>query len=521
MPKGRFDIIIIGGGVNGAAIARDAAGRGLEVLLVEQGDLAGQTSSKSTKLFHGGLRYLEYFDFKLVRDALIEREILLKNMPHISWGMRFVMPYAPDLRFDAETPASKMMARAMPWLKGRRPKWMIRAGLFFYDHVGKREILAGTARIDLADAPEGVPLKSKYQQAYEYSDCWVDDARLVVLLARDAQNHGAKILTRNRAISAKRHADYWQLKTEEGTYEARALVNASGPWVERFMREAVQLMPKARVRLVKGSHIIVPKIFDHEKCYILQGTDGRIVFAIPYEEEFTLIGTTDSVEDNLNNAPQCTDEDKRYLCTFASDYFDKPVRPEDVVWSYAGIRPLYDDGASSASAATREYVLTLNDDAAPILNVFGGKITTHRKLAEDALTKLSQYFEMGEHWTKEAPLPGGDFAVDGFDALCAKLQSDYPFMDAKHLRRLARCYGTCVHAVLGEAKSLQDLGQGFAAGLTEREIRYLVEEEFARTAEDILWRRTKLGLHMSEGEIGEVEGFLENLIEQNQQQQTG
>ena len=508
------DLFVIGGGVNGCGIARDAAGRGLSVTLAEQGDLAQGTSSASTKLFHGGLRYLEYFEFHLVRESLRERETLLAAMPHISWPMRFVLPLSPDMRFESDTPTSRLLARTMPWLKGRRPDWLIRLGLFLYDHLGGRKILPATRRLDLTTDPAGRPLRPGFRLAYEYSDCWVQDARLVVLNARDAEARGARILTRTRVTAARRAGDLWQITTEgpEGPalHTARALVNAGGPWVGEVIRDVAHLPTREGVRLVRGSHIVTRRLYDHDRCYFFQGTDGRIIFAIPYEQDFTLIGTTDQDHHGAPEEARCTDAERDYLCAFASRYFARPVTPADVVWTYSGVRPLHDDGASSATAATRDYVLRLDaEGGAPVLHVFGGKITTYRRLAEGALARLAPFFPAATgDWTARVPLPGGDFPVDGVAALTARLAAAYPFLTAAHAGRLVRTYGTEAFALLGAAKSMADLGAAFGATLTEAEVGWLMTREYARTAEDILWRRTKLGLHLAPGEVAALERHL-------------
>jgi len=496
------DLFIIGGGVNGCGIARDAAGRGLSVTLAEMGDLAQATSSASSKLFHGGLRYLEYFEFSLVKHSLQERETLLKAMPHISWPMRFVLPFHPDMRFDSTTPTSKLLTLFMPWMKGRRPAWLIRLGLYLYDHLGGRKILPATRPVDLRTDRVGTALQDKYRKAYEYSDCWVQDARLVVLNATDAKARGATIMTRTKVVGAVRHAEHWDITTEDQeigvqtTHHARTIVNAAGPWVADVLGGTLGVDSAESVRLVRGSHIVVPKIFDHDQPYILQGTDGRIVFAIPYESDFTLIGTTDVDHEGDAQTPVCTEKETAYLYDFVSKYFKRAVTPEDVVWSYSGVRPLYDDGASNASAATRDYVLSLDTDGAPLLNVFGGKITTYRVLAQDVLTKLGH----DQEWTAGVPLPGGDFAWDGAPELHQRLMNAYPFLTAAWADRLIRTYGTKAFDMLGSSKAKQDLGQNFGATLTEAELNWLIAHEFAKTGEDVLWRRTKLGLRLSESE---------------------
>ncbi len=508
-----WDVFVIGGGVNGCGIARDAAGRGLRVALAEMDDLASATSSASTKMFHGGLRYLEYFEVGLVRQALAERETLLRAMPHISWPMRFVLPLHPDLRFDTQTPASRLLSWVMPWARGRRPDWLIRLGLFFYDHLGGRKILPATRTLDLRSDPAGVPLQGKFRRAFEYSDCWVEDSRLVALNARDAAQNGAKIMTRTKVAKAERLGDLW-LVTVEGpggiaTFHARALVNAGGPWVEKLVGLA-GLKSAARIRLVRGSHIVTRRLFDHDRGYFLQGSDGRIIFAIPYETDFTLIGTTDTDHQGDPSEASCSEAEQDYLCAFASRYFEAPVTRGDIVWTFAGVRPLFDDGASSASAATRDYSLMLDAaGGAPLLSVFGGKITTYRKLSEAALAKLAPFFPGAKGaWTAGAPLPGGDFAVDGVARLIAELRASYGFLGARQAARLVRAYGTEAALMLGQARSLEDLGQDFGAGLCEREVRWLIDREFARSAEDIVWRRSKLGLRMSPGEVAALEQFV-------------
>ncbi|MFV0491820.1 MAG: glycerol-3-phosphate dehydrogenase [Pseudorhodobacter sp.] len=511
-----LDLFIIGGGINGCGIARDAAGRGLTVALAEKADLAQATSSASTKLFHGGLRYLEYFEFRLVREALKERETLLVAMPHISWPMRFVLPFHPDMRFDSDTPTSRLLGRFMPWMKGRRPAWLIRLGLFLYDILGGRKFLPGTRTLDLARDPLGAPLKSDFQHAYEYSDCWVQDSRLVVLNARDAEARGARIMARTRAIHARRAGDLWEIETEgpDGprTHHARALINAAGPWVGDVIRDVTRIQSNEGVRLVRGSHIVTRRLYDHDRCYFFQGTDGRIIFAIPYEQDFTLIGTTDKDHGDAPETAHCTDEERDYLLAFASRYFAEPITEKDVVWSYSGVRPLYNDGAKSATAATRDYVLSLDTAGAPLLNIFGGKITTYRRLAESAMARLAPHFPgSGPDWTARQPLPGGDFPVDGVAQLISDLKHDYPFLDDSHANRLIRTYGTEARTILGQAKSNTDLGHDFGATLSEAEVRWLMEKEYALSAEDILWRRTKLGLRLSKGEAAALQDHIDRL----------
>ncbi|WP_298836997.1 glycerol-3-phosphate dehydrogenase [uncultured Roseobacter sp.] len=511
-----YDVFVIGGGINGCGIARDAAGRGLKVGLAEMNDLASATSSASTKLFHGGLRYLEYFEIRLVRHALEERETLLRAMPHISWPMRFVLPYHPDMRFEGSTPTSRILNTVMPWMKGRRPAWLIRFGLFLYDSLGGRKILPSTTTLSLGGTPEGAPIEERFEKAYEYSDCWIEDSRLVVLNARDAEQRGADIMVRTRVVSASRVDDVWQVVTEDTMsgeqrqVSARMLVNAGGPWVGDIIQQKVRINSTEGVRLVRGSHIVTRRLYDHDKCYFFQGADGRIIFAIPYETDFTLIGTTDAEHSDPDTVPHCTDEERDYLISFVNQYLRRDISAEDVVWSYSGVRPLYDDGASSATAATRDYTLKVDDTGgAPILNVFGGKITTYRKLAEDAMEKIVPFFSgTSGHWTAGVALPGGDFAVDGFDMLVTRLHEDYPYLSEFWARRLVRAYGTDSWNVLGDAAGEKALGRNFGATLTEREVLWLMTREYARTAEDVVWRRNKLGLRLTDTEVADLDAFM-------------
>ncbi|WP_204114953.1 glycerol-3-phosphate dehydrogenase [Shimia biformata] len=511
-----FDILVIGGGVNGTGVARDAAGRGLSVALVEKSDLASGTSSGSTKLFHGGLRYLEYFKLRLVRESLIEREVLLTAMPHIAWPMRFVLPLDPEMRFDGDTPASRLLGMVMPWAKGRRPAWLIRLGLLFYDHLGGRKILPETKALDLSTAAEGRGLRPGLRRAFEYSDVWVDDARLVMLNARDAQARGATVLTRTEAVSATRGDRDWAVVLRdrttgvEQTVRARVVVNAAGPWVEQVLRRVVKRNAGPGVRLVRGSHIVTRRLFDHDKAYFFQGSDGRIVFAIPYEQDFTLIGTTDVAHDAPDLAPRITEEERDYLIAFVNRYLDTPITADDIVWTYSGVRPLYDDGASSATAATRDYVLDLDTDGAPLLSVFGGKITTYRRLAEAALDRLGKSFPGATTpWTQGVPLPGGDFPVFGVSDLQQGLIADYPFLTPDWAARLVRLYGTEARSWLGAAQSAADLGRDFGATLTEAELVWMRDHEFARSAEDALWRRSKLGLRLNADQIDGVRDWFD------------
>ncbi len=510
------DVFIIGGGINGCGIARDAVGRGLTVVLAEQSDLAQATSSASTKLFHGGLRYLEYFEFRLVREALEERETLLAAMPHISWPMRFVLPYHPDMRFEGDTPTGRLISMVMPWMKGRRPAWLIRLGLFLYDHLGGRKILPATRSLDLATDPAGKPLQQRFKHGYEYSDCWVEDAKLVALNARDAAERGATIMTQTKVTSADRHADHWLITTQgpQGVqqHKSRALVNAGGPWVEDIIRNVARINSTEGVRLVRGSHIVTRKLYDHDRCYFFQGTDGRIIFAIPYEQDFTLIGTTDKDHSAKPGPVTCTDEERDYLCNFASQYFEKAVTAKDVVWTYSGVRPLYNDGAKSATAATRDYVLSLDTKGAPLLNVFGGKITTYRRLAESALAKLQPFFPAAKgKWTARVALPGGRFPTDGVPALTAQLKAAFPFLTDYWAKRLIRAYGTEAMALLGTARVPEDLGQDFGATLTAAEVRWLMTHEFAKRAEDVVWRRTKLGLRLTSEQIAALDHYMTHI----------
>ncbi|MDQ2083225.1 glycerol-3-phosphate dehydrogenase [Xanthobacteraceae bacterium Astr-EGSB] len=490
-----FDLLVVGGGINGTGIGRDAAGRGLSVLLCEQGDLAEHTSSASTKLIHGGLRYLEYYDFRLVREALVERERLLAIAPHIIGPLRFVLPH----------------------MAGMRPAWMLRVGLFLYDHLARRKELPGTETVRLRKSVIGAPLQENLTRGFIYSDCWVDDARLVVLNAMDAQERGALVRTRTRLITARRDSTLWHATIEDvvtGRREevsARILVNASGPWVSRLLNEQIGITGQAGVRLVKGSHIVVPKMYEGGHAFIFQNPDGRIVFAIPYEGEFTLVGTTDIPHEAAPGHVEISDEETVYLCDTINRYFKRPIAPADVVWSYSGMRPLYDDAAADASAVTRDYVLDINssEGCAPVLSVFGGKITTYRRLAEHALEKLAPYLPgLKPAWTEKSHLPGGDLPTGRFGPFLAALTKNKPFLPEPMARRLAHAYGTRVEMILGEATSLAHLGRDFGGGLTEAEIDYLVAHEWARSATDILWRRTKLGLHTPNGTAEALDAYL-------------
>jgi glycerol-3-phosphate dehydrogenase len=461
---------------------------------------------------------LEYFEFRLVREALEERETLLVAMPHIAWPMRFVLPLSPDMRFEADTPTSRLLRWVMPWARGRRPDWLIRLGLFLYDTMGGRKILPATRRLDLRADAAGAALQPRFQKAFEYSDCWVQDSRLVVLNARDAAARGATVMVGTRVVEARREGDLWQVVTEgvggRQVFFARALVNAAGPWVQGVIRDVIHVPSTDGVRLVRGSHIVTRRLYDHDKAYFFQGTDGRIIFAIPYEGEFTLIGTTDQDHQGGPLDARCTEAERDYLLAFANSYFAKSLTAKDVVWTYSGVRPLYNDGASSAQAATRDYVLRVDEAGPPVLNVFGGKITTYRRLAESALARLAAHFPAATGaWTARVPLPGGDFPHDGVADVTARLRSAHPYLTAPHATRLIRTYGTEAFAVLEGAQSYADLGRDFGATLSEAEVRWLMAQEWARGAADVVWRRTKLGLVMTADEIAALDGYMATVKE--------
>ena len=486
-----FDLAIIGGGINGAGIARDAAGRGLRVLLVEQDDLASGTSSASTKLIHGGLRYLEHGWFRLVREALAEREVLLRMAPHLVRPMRFVLPQEP----------------------GMRPAWLLRLGLFLYDHLGGRRLLPGTRTIDLSRDVFGAPLKGRYRYGFEYSDCQADDSRLVVLNALDAAERGAVIRTRTRCVRAER-SDIWQLVLEvrgrRDVASARALVNAAGPWAGTVEETVLNRPPPAQLRLVKGSHIVVRRLFDHDRGYIFQAADGRVVFALPFERDFTLVGTTDQgfAGDPSTAAP--TPEEVSYLCDVVNDHFRATVSPANVIWSFAGVRSLYDDGFSRPQDTPRDYVLALDGESgkAPLLTVIGGKITTFRRLAEAALDELAPLLGARPAWTANSHLPGGDFPVDGVERLVAETRVSWPFLSVNHARRMVTAYGTRVRRILDGAQTLDDLGPSLGANLTGAEVRYLMDHEWAQTEDDVLWRRSKLGLRFTRDKRARLGTFM-------------
>ena len=488
-----YDLAIVGGGINGAGIARDAAGRGLITLLVEKDDLASHTSSWSTKLIHGGLRYLEYYEFRLVAESLAEREVLLRAAPHIITPLQFVLPHEPHLR----------------------PAWMIRAGLFLYDHLGGRKSLPSSFGVELSTSKWGAGLKNTFHRGFVYADARVDDSRLVVFNAISASEKGADVRTHTKLIAGRRENGHWRMTLQEANGEtqevsARALVNAAGPWVKQVQDEVSTEPAQARVRHVKGSHIVVPRVHQEEHAYILQNSDNRIVFVIPYQDQFSLIGTTDiSVEEY--ERPEISSEEIAYLCATVSAYLARPIAPEDVVWTYSGVRPLYDDGSTDPAAVTRDYVLKLDadEDIAPLLSIFGGKITTYRRLAEQALSELAPFFPaMKRPWTEAEPLPGGDMVRSDLAAYERELNARYASLDPKLLRALARRHGTRSPRVLGNATAVADLGRHFGDTLFTAEIDYLIAQEWATSAEDILWRRTKCGLHMNADEREAVSNYL-------------
>lgn len=499
-----LDIFVIGGGINGCGIARDAVGRGYSVALCEMNDLASGTSSGSSKLIHGGFRYLEHYEFRLVREALGEREVLLASAPHIIWPMRFVLPHH----------------------KAMRPAWFLRLGLFLYDHIGKRKLLPGTKDINLQTADVGKPLKPLFKKGFEYSDCWVNDARLVVLNAKGAAERGASIKTNTKVISAHRVSAneneideaHWVVETqnqitgEKEIVKSRLIVNAAGPWVDGVLGQAIGSNRNKNVRLVQGSHIVVPKLYNHDRAYIFQNADERIIFAIPYEQDYTLIGTTDQDFHGDPSDIKITPKEKIYLCNAASEYFKQPIKEQDIVWTYSGVRPLYDDGVSEAQEATRDYVLRAdgNDDEAAVVNIFGGKITTYRRLAESMLEEIeAKIGTKGKPWTAGSKLPGGDFAPNEFEQIVQKLQSDYPFLKAEHATRLVRLYGTLSWKLLGDATVLSDLGIDFGHTLTQREVTYMIDQEWAANEKDILWRRSKLGIRFSKQQIKKLKSWIE------------
>ena len=485
------DLFVIGGGINGAGLARDAAGRGLSVVLAEKGDLAEGTSSRSGKLVHGGLRYLEYYEFRLVREALIEREVLLKAAPHIIWPLRFVLPHSPE----------------------DRPAWLVRLGLFLYDHLGGRRRLPGTRTLDLRRDPEGTPLLDRYPRGFEYSDCWVDDARLVVLNALDAAERGAQVLTRSPVVSARREDGAWTVTTtnaatggaatgETRTFRARCLVNATGPWVSDVIGRVAGSHSSRKVRLVKGSHIVVPKFWAGANAYLVQNHDRRVIFINPYENGLALIGTTDIAYEGRAEDVEIDESEIDYLIAAVNRYFKEKLRRRDVLYAFSGVRPLFDDGKGNPSAVTRDYVFDLDETGGvPLLNVFGGKITTFRELAERGLHRLGHVFpQMGGDWTGSAPLPGGDIPGADYETFADSLREAWPWMGRDLVHHYGRLYGARAKDVVGDAASLDDLGRHHGGLLYEAEVRYLVAREWARTPDDILYRRTKHHLHLTDAQ---------------------
>lgn len=486
----RYDVVVVGGGINGAGIARDAAGRGLNVLLCEQGDLANYTSSASTKLVHGGLRYLEYYEFRLVQKALAEREVLMGIAPHIIWPLRFVMPH----------------------VKALRPAWMIRLGLFLYDHLGGRKKLAGSKGINLQNHYAGKPLDAGLRKGFIYSDCWVQDSRLVVLNCMDVEARGGKVMPRTRFTDASRHDDHWSVELTDTlsgattSVETRSVVNAAGPWVGKFLGEAMHQSDNKDVHLVKGSHIVVPAMFEHDDSYLFQNDDGRVIFAIPYEQKFTLIGTTDVAYEGNPAEATASDDEIQYLCDAVNRYFKQPITPSDVVWTYSGVRALYDESdEDNVSAVSRDYSLDLDQQAAPLLSVFGGKITTYRTLARQAVDRVAPLLDAPiSDWTGDAALPGGDIPNGDFERYLEALQTSRPWLPADMAWRLVRNYGTQTETLLGSAASLADLGRHFGADLYEAELKYLADYEWAMSADDAIWRRSKLGLMLDQTERDQV-----------------
>jgi len=494
----KFDLVVIGGGINGTGVARDAAGRGLSVLLCEKDDLAQATSSSSTKLIHGGLRYLEFFHFKLVRESLREREILLRSMPHIIWPLRFTLPHH----------------------RGLRPSWLLRLGLFIYDHIGGRKLLPPTKKINLKKHKTGIPLKDKFSIGFEYSDCWVEDSRMVALNASDAKNNGAVIKTRTTFERATRNNDVWDiiLDSQNGNKQkitSSAIVNCSGPWVTNVIESNLQQKNSTETRLIKGSHIITKKLFDNDSNYIFQNSDGRIIFAIPYETDFTLIGTTDIEYEGDPNKAKCSLEEKKYLIESISEYLDVQVDINDIVHTYSGVRPLFNDNKSEAQNVTRDYVVKAdsNNGKTPLISVFGGKITTYRILAEKVIDELKPYFKnIKNNWTKDSFLPGGNFDPNEVSKLVNSILDKYNFIDEKWAIRLVKAYGTNAIHILNESNTVEDLGINFGWNLTEKEVLWLINMEFAKSAEDILWRRSKLGLRFSDDQVKYLENWLKDNI---------
>jgi len=490
-----FDLVVIGGGINGAGIARDAAGRGVSVMLCEKGDLAEHTSSASTKLIHGGLRYLEHYDFALVRHALKEREVLLKAAPHIVWPLRFILPHHKSLR----------------------PRWLIRLGLFLYDHLGGRKLLPKSQSVDLSKHVSGTALKHMFTHAFEYSDCWVQDARLVVLNVMDAAERGCDVRVRTEVTNIERNKGFWIVELHDNntgqssSVTAKAIANASGPWVERTLDLDEEHKARLSTRLVKGSHIVVPKIFEHPYAYIFQNADDRILFAIPFENDYTLLGTTDlEIEDELGPMNAAKSEID-YICDAVNEYFSMQIRPEDVVWSFSGVRPLYDDASSNASKVTRDYKLDLDSrNDAPVLSVYGGKITTYRKLAEHAVDMLSEHLGINQQvWTATAALPGGNIPDADFDSFLLLVANQYPWLDQAMLEDYARNYGTRIDKILTDKRSEADLGEHFGGLLFQAEVDYLIAHEYAQQVDDVVWRRSKKGLGLTPAQMQRVSEYLE------------
>ena len=496
-----FDVFVVGGGINGCGIARDAAGRGLSVCLAEKDDLGAKTSSGSTKLVHGGLRYLEHYAFNLVRNSLIEREVLWSIAPHIIYPLRFVLPHH----------------------RGLRPSVLLRLGLFIYDHLGGRKNLSKSRKISFASDEVGQPLRSEFKIGFEYSDCWVDDARLVLMNARDAAERGAKVMVHHEVVSARRENGLWVINVRDHAsakheFRARILVNAAGPWVSQLTDSVIKGAVHRDMRLIRGSHIVVPKLYTHDRCYLLQNSDGRIVFVIPYEGDFSLIGTTDEEHHESLEKIAIEKGEAEYLCASVNQYFKTSISTKDVVWSYSAVRPLFDDGTSDAKSITRDYrvVSEFNETGAPLISVLGGKITTYRKLAEEVMAEISRALGvLGPSWTGSAPLPGGSFACLEFENEVTRLQEEYPFLSHSHAYRLMRLYGSLSRKILRGAKSYKDLGRFFGGHLYENEVRYLMKYEWAMSVEDILWRRTKEGLRLSDDEVGQLSKFLKEVAHEN------
>ena len=500
-PEKIYDVFVAGGGINGIGVARDAAGRGYSVCLCEMNDFASGTSSNSTKLIHGGLRYLEHYKFRLVQESLKEREVLLKMAPHVIWPMRFILPHS----------------------KGMRPAWLLRLGLFLYDHLGFRKILPGTSYVKLNKSELGSPLKSNFKFGYEYSDCWVDDSRLVILNAVDASLKGAKIQNYCKVTKVEKSDGLWSITTtdsidgKQNIFKAKCFINASGPWVDDLLNSSFKRDNSKNVRLVRGSHIVVNKLFDHDRSYICQNNDNRIFFMIPYEDKYTLIGTTDIDHGQSAGNVEISEEEKLYICKSANEYLNTKINLEDIVWSYSGVRPLYDDGASAAQEATRDYVIKAEQsESSLMINIFGGKITTYRRLSESILKNVEEFLgSKGDSWTNHSSLPGGDIGVDGQLDLQNKLQTKYPFLTQDTLKRLVRSYGTISFDIFGDATNIDALGKHLGSGLYEREVAYLIQEEWARTSDDILFRRSKLGLSFSKDEIKNLNQYLDDFFKAN------